>query len=72
MGKQHKLTLRKYAGLVRDLNSRMAHMPPLFNNNQQLGESELVDFLTSKAPRSHKAMLILQRFNPETWEFATS
>ena len=41
-------------------------MPPLFDENQQLVESKLVDFLDNKAPRIHKAMLILQGFNPET------
>ena len=52
-------------GLVRDLNSRMAHLPPLFDESQVLEESELVDFLANKAPKSHKAMLINQGFNPE-------
>ena len=33
-------------------------MPPLFNKNQQLDESELVNSLAKKAPRSHKAMLM--------------
>ena len=31
-----------------------------------LDESELVDSLSNKAPRSHKAMLIDKGFNPET------
>ena len=38
-----KLATRQYVGLVRDLNSRMAHIPPLFEENQQLDESELLD-----------------------------
>ena len=50
----------------RDLNSRMAHLPPLFDETQVLEESELVDFLANKAPKYHKAMLINQGFNPET------
>ena len=41
-------------------------MPPLFDKNQQLEEYELVDSLANKAPRSHKAMLISQGFNPVT------
>ena len=53
-------------GLVRNLNSRMARMPPLFDDNQQLDEYKIVDSLVHKAPRSHKVMLILQGFNPET------
>ena len=71
MTKPRKLTTRQYVGLVRDLNSRMAHLPPLFNESQVLEESELVDFLANKAPKSHKAMLINQGFNPETSTLAT-
>ena len=44
----------------------MAQMPPLFDENQQLDESELVDYLANKAPRRHKSMIIYQGFNPET------
>ena len=66
MVKPHKLTTRQYVGLVRDLNSRMAQLPPLFEDSQVLEESELIDFLANKAPKSHKAMLINQGFNPET------
>ena len=64
MEKPRKLAIRQCVVLVRGLNSRMAQMPHLFNDNQQLDESELVDSLAKKAPRSHKAMLILQGFNP--------
>ena len=64
MKKTRKLTTRQYVVLVRDLNSRMAQMAPLFDKNQQLDESKLVDSLANKAPRNHKAMLILQDFNP--------
>ena len=41
-------------------------MSPLFDKNQQLDESKLVDSFANKNPRSHKAMLISQGFNPET------
>ena len=44
----------------------MAQLPPLFEDSQILDESELVDSLANKAPRTHKAMLISQGFNPET------
>ena len=71
MTKPRKLTTRKYVGLVRNLNSRMAHFPPLFDESQVLEESELVDFLANKAPNSHKAMLISQGFNPETSSLET-
>ena len=46
-------------------------MPPLFDENQQLDESEQVDSLANKAPRRHKAVLILQGFNLETGYMAT-
>ena len=71
MTKPRKLTTRQYVGLVHDLNSRMAHLPPLFDKSQVLEDSELVDFLANKAPKSHKAMLISQGFNPETSSHAT-
>ena len=31
-----------------------------------LDESELIDSLANKSPRTHKAMLIFQGFSPET------
>ena len=46
-------------------------MSPLFYKNKQLNETELVDSLANKAPRRHKAMLILQGFNPETRDLET-
>ena len=49
----------------------MAQMPPLFDKNQQMDESELVDSLSNKDPRSQKAMLFSQGFNPEIGDHAT-
>ena len=49
----------------------MAQIPPLFNDNLQLDESEIVDSLANKAPRTHKAMMIPQEFNHETGDLAT-
>ena len=66
MDEPRKLTTRKYVGLVRYLNSRMAQMPPLFNDTQQLDKSEIVDSLANKSPRTHKAMIISQSFISET------
>ena len=57
--------------LVCGLNSIMAQTPPLFNENQQLDESEIVDFLANKAPRTHKAVMISKGFNPKTGDLAT-
>ena len=46
-------------------------MPPLFNKNQQLDESKIVDSLANKAPMTHKATIISQGFNPETGYLST-
>ena len=64
MKKPRKLITRQYVGLVRDINPSMEQMPPLFDENHQLDEYELVESLSNKAPRSHKAVLISQGFNP--------
>ena len=61
-----KLTTRQYVGLVHNLNSRMAQLPPLFEDSQMLDKSELVDSLANKAPRTHKDMLIAQGFNTDS------
>ena len=46
-------------------------MLPLFDDNQKLDKSELLDSLTNKTPRIHKAMLISQDFIPGTGYLAT-
>ena len=58
-------------GLVRDINSNMAQLPPLFKDSQKLDKSELVYSLANNAPRTHKAMLISQGFDPETADLET-
>jgi hypothetical protein len=69
--KPRQLTTRQYVGSVRDFNSRMAHMPPNFNINQIFPESELVEMLSAKAPKTHKKELITAGFNPDTDTLAT-
>ena len=71
MEKPQKLNTRQYVRLVCDLNSRMAQMPPLLNDNQHLDEYKLLDYIANKAPRSHKAMMISQGFNQETLNLTT-
>ena len=71
MGKSCMLTTRQYMGLVCDLNSRITHMPRHFHDNQQLYGYKLVDPLSNKVQRSHKAMLVSQGFNPETGDLTT-
>ena len=62
---------KAYVGLVHNFNSRMDQLPPLFEDSQMLDESELVDSLANKAPRTHKEMLISQGFNTETATLGT-
>ena len=71
MTNPHKLTTRQYVGLVRDLNSRMNQLPPLFEDSQMLDKSELVNYLSKKAPRNHKDILIARGFNPESADLET-
>ena len=71
MKKPQNPSTRQYVGLVCDLNSRMAQIPPLFNNNQLLDESKLMNSLANKAPKSNNVIIILQGFNPETGYLAT-
>ena len=46
-------------------------LSPLFEDSQVPEESELVEFLANKAPKSHKAVLINQGFNPEASTLVT-
>ena len=69
--KPRNLTTRQYVGLVSDLNSSMAQLPPLFEDSQMLDKSELVDSLANKAPRTHKEILISHGFNPDTANLKT-
>ena len=54
--KPRDMSTRQYVGFVRDLNGRLAQMPPNFDTAQVLEETELVDFLADKAPKSHKVV----------------
>ena len=48
MVKPRSLTTRQYVGLVRNLNSRMDQLPPLFEESQMVDVSELVDSLANQ------------------------
>ncbi len=65
MRKPYSRTTRQYVGAVHTLNQTLARMPPLFDASQQVPESELLDILASKAPQSHKALMIEQGFDPQ-------
>ena len=48
MIKPRRLTTRQYVGLVYDLNSRMAQLPPLFKDSQMIDESEFLTLLPTR------------------------
>ena len=66
MRKPYDITTRQYIGSVRNLNERCVEMPPHFNATQKLTETELVDIVADRAPKSHKKELVSDGFNPET------
>ena len=59
------MTTRKYVGLVCDLNERMAQMPPLFQENQQLDDSEFVESLANKVPLTIVMNHVVTYFGPK-------
>lgn len=66
MRKPYGRTTRQYVGAVHTLNETLSKMPPLFDHIQKIPSPELLDILASKAPQSHKAMMIEQGFDPQT------
>ena len=41
-------------------------LPPAFEANQKILEPDLIDILVSKAPKSHRELMVDQGFNPQT------
>ena len=66
MRKPFDITTRQYIGIVRNLNERCVEMPPNFDDTQKLTETELVDIVADRAPKTHKKELVSDGFNPET------
>ena len=66
MRKPYGRTTRQYVGAVHTLNETLSKMPPLFDPNQKIPATELLDILASKAPQAHKAIMIEQGFDPQT------
>ncbi len=59
-------TTRKYVGAVGTLNETLKELPPLYDASQKIADQELLDILASKAPTSHKAMMIEHGFDPQS------
>jgi hypothetical protein len=59
-------TARQHVGAVATLNETLGRLPPDFNEAQELPDRNIMDILSTKAPKEHKALMIEQGFNPET------
>ena len=71
MIKPLRLTTRQYVGLVRDLNSWMDQLPPLFEDSQFLDESELVDSRRLFGERVDQFIIIKNlRVLEERWQLS--
>ena len=70
MEKPRNITTRQYVGLVYYKFKDGTDATPVWQN-QLLDKSELLDYLANKGPRSHKAVLISQGFNPEAGDLGT-
>jgi hypothetical protein len=44
----------------------IGQLPPAFEANQKILEPDLMDILVSKAPKSHRELMVDQGFNPQT------
>jgi hypothetical protein len=60
-------TDRQHIGAVATLNKTIKKSPPDFDEAQKLPDRDIMDILSTKAPKEHKALMIEQAFNPETF-----
>jgi hypothetical protein len=66
MRKPHGVSTRQYVSAVHVLNNMIGQLPPTFDPNQKILEPDLMDILVSKAPKSHRELMVDQGFNPQT------
>jgi hypothetical protein len=59
-------TARQYVGAVATLNEALEKLTPDFDQAQKLPDRDIMDLLSTKAPKEHKALMMEQGFNPET------
>jgi hypothetical protein len=57
MRKPKNVSTRQYVGAVTTLNETLTKMPPDFNEDQKLGDKDILDIMASKAPQTHKDLL---------------
>jgi hypothetical protein len=66
MRKPKEVTTRQYVGAVSTLNSTLERLPPAFAAGQKVTETDMMDILASKAPKSHKELMTDHGFDPQT------
>jgi hypothetical protein len=66
MRKPKETTTRQYVGAVSTLNSTLEGLPPAFAAGQKVTETDMMDILASKAPKSHKELMTDHGFDPQT------
>jgi len=48
------------------LNQTLKKLPPNFNAAQKVPDTDIMDILTSKAPKAHKELMTDHGFDPQT------
>jgi hypothetical protein len=66
MRKPAGISTRQYVSAVHVLNNMIGQLPPAFEANQKILEPDLMDILVSKAPKTHRELMVEQGFNPQT------
>jgi hypothetical protein len=66
MRKPTGISTRQYVSAAHVLNNMIGQLPPAFEANQKILEPDLIDILVSKAPKSHRELMVDQGFNPQT------
>ncbi len=66
MRKPKETSTRQYVGAVATLNNTLEKLPPAFEALQRVSETDMMDILASKAPKSHKELMTDHGFDPQT------
>jgi len=66
MQKPKGVNTRQYVGAVHTLNQTLEKLPPNFNQAQKVPDTDIMDILTSKAPKAHKELMTDHGFDPQT------
>jgi hypothetical protein len=66
MRKPKEVNTRQHVGAVATLNNTIDKLPPAFEALQKLSDTDIVDILASKAPKSHEELMTDHGFDPQT------